>query len=76
MADIVCTVPDCDAQAVLVLNGHPICRPHCEEFASRAEILQAASRDVAKAPAGEVHTIGGGLPGGGGPADNEPNAST
>src|SRR6185437_9745216 len=41
MADIVCTVPGCDAEAVLVLNGHPICRPHCEEFAKRAEVLDA-----------------------------------
>lgn len=23
MADIMCTVPDCDAQATLVLNGYP-----------------------------------------------------
>jgi hypothetical protein len=46
MADIVCTVPECDAQAVLVLNGRPICRPHCEEFAKQASILDGSFRDV------------------------------
>lgn len=53
MADIICTVPDCDAQAVLVLNGGPICRPHCEEFAKQAFILDGSLRDVLKAPTHE-----------------------
>ena len=46
MADVTCTVPECAAQATLVLNGHPICRPHREEFAERAHVLDASMRDV------------------------------
>jgi hypothetical protein len=53
MADIICTVPDCDAQAVLVLNGRPVCRPHCEELASQAVILDGSFRDVLKGPTDE-----------------------
>ena len=51
VADIMCTVPDCDALAVLVLNGRPICRPHCEDFAKQASIVDGSFRDVLKAPA-------------------------
>lgn len=50
MADIVCTVPGCDAEAVLVLNGNPICRPHCEEFVKRAEVLDAPPDGVLTQP--------------------------
>ena len=64
-ADIICTVPDCDAQAVLVLNGRPICRPHCEEFAKQASIVDGSFRDVLKAPAEEPWPmIAGPLPAG------------
>ena len=51
---IICTVPDCDAQAVLVLNGRPICRPHCEEFAKQASIVDGSFRDFLKAPTDEA----------------------
>jgi len=51
--NIICTVPDCDAQAVLVLNGRPICRPHCEEFAKQASIVDGSFRDLLKGPADE-----------------------
>ena len=54
VADISCTVPDCDAQAVLVLNGRPICRPHCEEFAKQASIVDGSFRDFLKAPTDEA----------------------
>ena len=57
MADIVCTVPDCDAQAVLVLNGRPICRPHCEEFAKQAYVIDGSLRNVLKGPADEPRPI-------------------
>ena len=53
MADIICTVPDCDAQAVLVLNGRPICRLHCEEFAKQASIVDGSFHDVLKGPTDE-----------------------
>ena len=63
VADIVCTVPDCDAQAVLVLNGRAICRPHCEEFAKQASIVDGSFRDVLKAPTDEAWAmIAGPLP--------------
>ena len=57
VADIVCTVPDCDAQAVLVLNGRPICRPHGEEFAREASIVDGSFRDFLKAPIGEARVL-------------------
>lgn len=65
MADIICTVPDCDAEAVLVLNGHPVCRPHCEEFAKQASILDGSVRDVLQEPAEDPRPIiAGQLPSG------------
>lgn len=33
---------------MLVLNGRPICRPHCEEFAKQASIIDGSFRDVLK----------------------------
>lgn len=57
MADIACTVPNCEVQAVLVLNGRPICRPHCEEFAKQAYVLDGSLRDVLKEPADERRPI-------------------
>ena len=54
MADIVCTVPNCDARAVLVLNGNPICRPHCEEFVRRAEVIEAPEGEVLTERAGDL----------------------
>jgi hypothetical protein len=65
MADIICTVPNCEAQAVLVLNGRPICRPHCEDFAKQASILDGSFRDVLKEPTdGPRPIIAGQLPSG------------
>jgi hypothetical protein len=58
MADIMCTVPDCAAQAVLVLNGHPICRLHCEQFAKQASILEGSLRDVRPEPVEGPRPIG------------------
>ena len=46
MAGIACTVPGCEAEAVIVLNNHPVCRTHCEELAGRAEILDIKIQDV------------------------------
>ena len=63
MADIVCTVPKCDAQAVLVLNGNPICRAHCEEFVRRAEVIEAPEGEVLTEQAGDPkRSIAGLLP--------------
>ncbi|HLG73541.1 MAG TPA: hypothetical protein VK009_24245 [Chloroflexota bacterium] len=38
---------------MLVLNGRPICRPHCEEFAQQASIIGGSFRDLLKGPADE-----------------------
>src|SRR5690348_15909025 len=63
MADIICTVPDCEAQAVLVLNGQPICRPHCEEFMKHAEVLDVNPREVSRDGSDELRAnIAGLLP--------------
>jgi len=77
MADILCTVPQCDAQAVLVLNGRPICRPHCEEFAKQAYVLDMSVRDVLKTPPDELPPTVAGLlaPGPAGAADDVPAPS-
>lgn len=74
MADIICTVPGCEAQAVLVLNGSPICRLHCEEFAQHASIVDGSFRDVLTAPPdGPRPIIAGLLPSNVQPKD-DPNA--
>ena len=63
MADIMCTVPDCEAQAVLVLNSHPICRTHCEEFVKHAEVLDVDPHDVSTDVSDELRpNIAGLLP--------------
>lgn len=72
MSDIICTVPDCGAEAVLVLNGRPVCRPHCEEFAKQAVILDGSVRDITTEPAVEPRPIiAGELPSGRDPADGD-----
>ncbi len=50
MAHIVCSVPGCRAEAIIVLNNQPVCRSHCEEFAKHALVLGMSVRDVLKQP--------------------------